>query len=266
MTGVANLTETRAGKREKDTSAFAQARWLAGQEIKRSRFSYPVTALTMLVAGWFVASSVEGVFIVEGLGEEGRTFEDSFNAFFADFLFLSFGALLTVNWMAREYFRVFSGDAFSERLAFMRGLPISAATLVVGRLISMCFSLLLNAPAFFVPVYLISNLSGLGWDFPWFATVWVGYSLLGTGLCLLAEFTIHGKTYVWLSCACTFLLIPVVILLEWTVDLRLVTRIAGLTEAYGPLPALVALLIGATALVILTNVAIRRVERRDLYV
>ena len=193
---VANAMERHTEEQEKNSGTFSQARWLAWQEIKRSWLSYPVTALVTLVIGWFVAGAVNGILFVEGAGEGGQRFERLYNASFADFFFLGFCFCLAVNWMSREYFRVFSEDAFSERLTFVRVLPVSTGALVVGRMISMCLSLLLNAPAFFVPVYLMSDLGGLGWGFLWFVTVWVGYSLFGAGLLLLAELGLTSGTYV----------------------------------------------------------------------
>ena len=260
MTGVTRaVSSVSVERKEGDVHVFREARWLAGEEIKRTWLSYPVTALTTLVAGLFVAATVDGILTVEGVGEAGRGFEYWYNTFFTDFLFLAFGTFLSVNWMSREYFRVFSEDVFSERLAFMRGLPISSTTLVVGRMISMCLSLLLNAPAFFVPVYLVSGLNRLGWDFLWFVAVWIGFSLFGTGLFLLAELGLQGKTYVRLSFATVPVLMAVIGFLEWSVGLRAVARITGLAEAYGPLSALAALL------TILTRATIRRVGRRDLH-
>lgn len=246
-------------------STFAEARWLAWREIKRTWLSYPATALGMLIFGLLTASIVDGFLILEGFGEGDRPFQDFFYAFYADLFFLIYGGFLTFNWMSREYLRVFSGDTFSARLAFVRSLPISVETMVLGRLISMCLALLLNAPAFFLTVYFVSNLSDLGWSFLWFVAVWIGYSLLGTGFYLLAEFTISGKTYTWLSFTWVLLLVVGLIFLELTVELRAVSRIAGLVESYGPLPALASVLLGAAALAILTKITIRRVERRDLY-
>ena len=262
---IASATNKRAEEKNRDMSTVAEARWLAGQEIKRSWLSYPVTALVMLVFVWFYTYVIDGIIIDEGLDfmVDGRTF--FLNALLEDFLFLWFCAVLAANWMSREYLQIFSKDSFSKRLDFMRCLPISAASLVLGRLISMCFSLLLNAPALFVTVYLLSNLNGLGWSYLWFAAVWVGYSLIGAGLWLLGEFTISGKTYTWLSIAWAFLLLPVLIALEAAVELRLVTKIAELVQTYGPLPALASILLGAAVLVLLTKTTIRRVERRDLY-
>lgn len=243
---------------------WREAVWLAGKEIRRSWISYPVTGLAMLLMGLLVAPSMDGILSVEGFGEDGREFEDWYNAFPLDFFFLAFGMLLALNWMSGEYFRVFERDAFSERLIFMRGLPVSAGTLVGSRMVSLCFALAFNVPAFFVPVYLISDLGRLGWSFPWFGLIWVGYSLLGAGLWLLAEFGIRGKTYVWLSFAGTALIIAAVMFLEWAVGLRAVDRIAGLAQSNGPLAAFVALAVGAAGFALMARSATRRIERRDL--
>lgn len=238
--------------------------WLAGREIRRSWLSYPITGLAMLLIGLLVAPSINGILSLEGFGEGGREFEDWYNAFFPDFLFLMFGMFLALNWMSGEYFRVFSRDAFSERLVFMRGLPVSPGMLVGSRMISLCFALPFSVPAFFAPVYLISDLGRLGWSFLWFVLIWVGYSLLGAGLWLLAEFGIRGKTYVWISFAGTALAIVAVMFLEWAVRLRVVDRIAGLAQSNGPLAAAVSLMVGAAGFVLMARLATRRIEKRDL--
>ncbi len=262
---IAGATDERVEERHSEMSIFAEARWLAGQEIKRSWLSYPATALMVLFFGYFAASTVDGFLVLEGFGEGGKTFQDRFDAWFSGYIFISFSVFLGLNWMSREYWRVFSEDAFSKRLAFVRGLPISASTLVLGRLMSMCPALLLNTPAFFVPVYWISDLSELRWNFLWFVAVWIGYSFIGTGISLLAEFAISGRVYLWATLVGVFVLFFGLIALEFTVDLALVSRTAGLVQTYGPLPALASVLLGAAALAILTRATIRRVERRDLY-
>lgn len=241
-----------------------EAVWLAGKEIRRSWRSYPATGLAMLLMGLLVAPSMDGVLSVEGVGEGGRAFRDWYNAFFPDFLYLVLGTLLACNWMAGEYFRVFERDVFSERLVFMRSLPVSPGTLVGSRMISLCFALPFTVSAFFLPVFLISDLSDLGWGFLWFVLVWVGYSLLGAGLWLLAEFGVRGKTYVWVFLAGTGLTLAAVVFLEWAVELRAVDRIAGLAQSDGPLAAFVALIVGAAGFALMARAATRRVERRDL--
>lgn len=243
---------------------WREAVWLAGKEIRRSWLSYPVTGLAMLLMGIIAAPSVDGILIVEGFGGGGREFEDWYNAFYPDFLFLVFGGFLALNWTSREYLQVFSQDAFSERLVFMRSLPISSGTLVGSRMISLCFALLFTVPAFFAPVYLASDLGWLGWGFLWFVLIWVGYSLLGAGLWLLAEFGIRGNTYVWLSLVGTGLAVVAVMFLEWAVRLRVVERIAALAQSNGPLVAILSLLVGAAGFALMARLATRRIERRDL--
>ena len=52
--------------------------------------------------------------------------------------------------------------------------------------------------------------------------------------------------------------------LEYPQPYFFVGRVAGLVEAYGPLPALLSVLIGAAALAVLTRATARRIRRRDL--
>lgn len=260
-----SLTNTVAARaEERDFGTFSQARWLAWQEVKRAWLSYPVTALATLLIGVLAAGAVDGILVVEGAEEDGRRFERLYNVFFADFIFLVFCSLLAVNWMSRDYFRVFSEDAFSERVVFVRGLPVSTVALVAGRVISMGPSLLLNALAFFVPVYLISDLRGLGWGFAWFVAAWLGYALFGAGLLLLAELGLAGRTYVGLSFASVPALMVAIALLEWAVDLMAVGRVVGLVQAHGPLPTLVSVSVGAAGLVLLAGATVRRVRRREM--
>lgn len=260
----ASSTLSMRSKERGDVNRFAEAFWLAGRGIWGSWLSYLVTVLPMVLAGLIVAPTIDGSFTPEGLGDAGRELEEWYNAFFTDFFFLVFGTLLAVNWMSRDYFRVFSRDAFSERLIFMRSLPVSQGTLVGSRMVSMCFALLFTVPAFFAPVYLISDLSQLGWGFLWFVLIWIGYSLLGAGVWLLGEFGVHGRTYVWTSLAFPALLIAVIALLEWAVDFRAVDRTSALAQSHGPAAALVALILGASGFVLTARYATRRVESRDL--
>jgi hypothetical protein len=255
------------GGERRGTAASGRLRevlWLAGREVRRSWISYPVTGLGTLLVGFLVAPSVEGMLSVEGFGEGGRGFEDWSNAFLADFFFLMFGGFLASNYLSWEYFRIFERDAFSERLVFVRSLPVSAGTIVGSRTVSLCSALPFNVPAFFVPVYLISDLGRLGWGFVWFVLIWVGYSLLGAGLCLLAEFGVRGKTYVRLSLAGTVLMMAAVMFLEWAVELRAVERIALLAQSSGPLAAALSLTAGATVLALMARATTRRIEGRDL--
>jgi hypothetical protein len=245
-----------------DANGFAEAFWLARKEMNRAWLSYVLTGLFALFLGLFVAVSLTGVFEFEGFGAEGQKVEDHYNAFFADYLFLLVCAFLGVNVISRDYTLIWQ-DTFSSRLLFLRSLPVSAGSLVGSRVICMLFALVLGAPAFFLPAYFITDLGELGTKYLWFCGVWIGYSLLGSGLCLLFELTVNGRIYTLISFGFAASLMVVLALLEWTVDLSLVGRTAQLAQSYGALPAIFSILAGAAAFAVFYQATIRRLEKRD---
>lgn len=231
---------------------WQEAAWLGGKEIRRSWLSYPGTGLAMLVLAFIFSPTID------------ESLEGSYTAFLPDFIFLGLGAVLAVNWLSREYRQAYSRDTFSERLIFLRSLPVPSEAIVGGRMISLCFALLFTVPAFFTPLYLLTDLGQLGWSFVWFILIWVGYSLLGAGLWLLAEFGLSGRTYTILSFASVPVLIVAVLTLEWAVRLRAVERLSGLAQSHGPLTAIVSLMVGAVVFAVIARAATRRIESRDL--
>ena len=146
----------------------------------------------------------------------------------------------------------------------MRKLPVSAGSLVASRVISMLFALTLYAPAFFLPAFFLSDLGVLGPSYLYFCGVWIGYGLLGSGLCLLLELTVNGKVYILISFGFTASLMVVLALLEWTVDLSLVGRAAQLVQSYGALPAIISILAGGAAFALLSRLTARRIAKRNL--
>ncbi len=240
-----------------------EAFWLARKEVKRAWLSYPLTGMFVLFPGLFVAASLSGVFELEGFGAGVQRVEEHYNAFFSDYLFLVVCAFLGVNAISRDYTLVW-WDAFSSRLLFLRNLPISSWSLVASRALCMLFALVLNAPALFLPAYFLSDLGELGTtSYLPFCGVWIGYSLLGSGLCLLFELSVSGRVYALISFAFAASLAVVLALLEWTLDLRLVGRTAELAQSYGALPAIFSILAGAVAFALLAWATTRRIARRD---
>ena len=246
-----------------DVDGFAESFWLARKEMRRTWLSYPLTGLFVLFLGFFVVPSLSGVFEFDGFGAEGRRVEGFYNAFFADYLFLVICAFLGVNAISRDYTLAWR-DPFSSRLLFLRSLPIPAESLVASRALSMLFALLLNAPAFFLPAFFLTELGELGTSYLWFAGVWIGYGLLGSGLCLLCELTVSGRVYTLIYFGLAASLMVVLALLEWTLDLRLVGRTAELAQSYGALPAVFSVLAGAAAFALLSRITVRRLGKRDL--
>jgi len=245
---------------EGEVNGVADVFWLARKEIGRTWISYPLTGMFVLFPGLFVAASLSGVFELEGYGAGGQRVEGHYNAFFADYLFLVVCAFLEVNSISRDYTLVWR-DTFSARLLFLRKLPISAGSLVTSRVLSMLFALTLNAPAFFLPAYFLTDLGG---SYLWFAAIWVGYGLLGAGICLLFELSVSGRVYALISYSFAASLVVVLALLEWRLHLSVVGRTAELARSYGALPAILSILAGGTAFALLSGVTTRRLRRRDL--
>ena len=244
---------------------FAEAFWVAREEMKRAWLSYPLSGLFVLALGLFAVPALSGVFELEGSGAVGLRVGDHYNDFIADYLFGVVGAFLAVNAISRDYTLASWQETYLSRLLFMRELPISPGRLVASRVILMLFALVLYAGAFFVPAYFLSDLGEIGTrTYLYFCGVWIGYGLLGSGVCLLLELASSGKVYTLISLGFTASLMVVLALLEWTVNLSLVGRTAQLVHSYGALPALISIVVGGAAFVLLSRVTARRIEKRDL--
>ena len=244
--------------------SFAESFWLAKEEMKRVWLSYPLSGLLVLALGLFVMPSLSGIFEGDGSGTVGLRIEEHYNDFISDYLFLVVGAFLSVNAISRDYTLASWQDTYLSRLLFMSKLPISTENLVASRVISILFALVLYAPAFFMPAYFLSDLGGLGSSYLYFAGIWIGYGLLGSGLCLLLELTSSGKIYTLISVCFAASLMVVLALLEWTINLSLVGRTAQLAQSAGSLPAIISILAGGAALALLSRLTVRRIEKRDL--
>ena len=242
---------------------FAGGFWLARKEIGSTWLSYVLSGLFVVFLGFFVVPGVAGVFELDGFGTWGRRTEEFYNAFFSDYLFLVICAFLGVNTISRNYTLDWRGP-FSSRLLFLRSLPVPAGSLVASRALGMLFALVLNAPAFFLPAFFLTDLGELGTAYLWFACVWIGYCLLASGLCLLCELTVSGRVYTLTYFGLAASLMAVLALLEWTLDLSLVRRTAELAQSsYGALPAVFSVLAGAAGFAFLYRITVHRIEKRD---
>ena len=243
---------------------FSRACWQARNETRRAWPSYPLNGLFFLSLGFLVVPSLSGVFELRGFGVVGRRVEGFYNAFFADCLFLVVCAFLAVNVASGDHARI-RLDVFCARLHFLRKLPILAGSVVGSRTMYMLIALILGAPAFFLPTFFFSDLGELGASYLWFAGIWIGYSLLASGLNLLLELTGSGRTRGLTSYGLTLSFVLALAILEWTLDLNLVGRKAELAQSgYGALPAILSILTGAAAFAILARATASRLERRDL--
>lgn len=262
---ASSIPREKTVERNSGGSGFQRALWLAQKDIRRAWLSYPASGLFVCVIGVLITSSVDGIlFEVESFGEGGQRTEDAFDSFLADYMFLIIGAVLAVNALSRDYMSIWTDDVFSQRLSFLRRLPASTGSLVASRAMSMLFALPFTVPAFFLPIYFLSDLGEMGFSYVWFCGIWLGWSLAYAGLTLLCELAMNGRVYVWFSVAFIIGLIAILAFLEWAVRLGLVERSANLALEHGPLAAIVSLLAGGAAFALFARAAAKRIERRDL--
>jgi hypothetical protein len=220
--------------------------------------------LLLLFLGIVVVPNVSGILELRGFGAVGQKMEEFYNAFFSACLFLMICTLLAVNQLFGTRAPGQRGASYS-RLVLLRYLPIPAESLVGSRALSLLFALGINAPAFFLPAFLLSELGEFGGSYLWFACVWIGYSLLGAGLLLHFEFTVNDRLYGPIYFGFAASLTVVLALLEWVLDLSLVGRTAELAQSgYGALAASFSILTGGTAFALMAWLSVHRVRRRDL--
>lgn len=245
-------------KERGDVNRFAAAFWLAKKEIKRAWLSYPASGLFVLFFGFLAIPGVSGVFTIDGQSNAGQAI------FFADYIFVIAGCILVVNAISLDYLRIFSDDVFSHRTAFLRSLPLSTGTLVASRVMSMLFAIPFTVPAFFVVIFLFTDLRDLGFSYVWFCGIWLGWGLFYAGVTLLCELGLRGKVYCWLSLVLIALLAAIVLLIEGVFGAGLVPGSAELAVRHGPLAAIASLAVGGTGFVLLAKVTRTRLQRRDL--
>lgn len=231
--------------------------------MRRAWLSYPLTGLLLLFLGFMVLPSVSGLFELEGFGVEGQRVEDFYNAFFSDCLFLVICAFLAVNAVSGNR-TLGRRDTFSSALLLLGRLPVPVGSLVGGRAVSLLFALVLNVPAFFLPAFFLSDLGELGTSYVWFVGTWIGYGLLFSGLGLLMGLTVSDSVSVPISIGVGAGIVATLAVLEWTVGLDLVERTAQLAQGHGPLLALLSILVGTTAFVLLAWLTVHRIHDRDL--
>jgi hypothetical protein len=242
---------------------FAEAFWLAKGEVRRVWISYPLTGVFLMFMGFFVVPSVSGVFEFDGPGAAGERMEGFYNAFFSDCLFVVVCAFLAATVVSGEGAPARRSASYSG-LVILRHLAVPAGSVVGSRALCMLLALVLNVPAVFLPAFLLSDLGGLGVSYLWFCGIWVGYGLLASGLLLLLELTVDGRARALICFGGAAGVVLVLALLEWTVDLRLAQSSVELGQAHGALVAVLSIVAGSVAFVLMAWVTAWRLQKRNL--
>lgn len=260
---------TNPSSRTASMRSCAEALWLAREEMRWSWRSYVWSVVIVLSLGLAGAASLSlGISEFEGYVLQRQTTQEFYGAFFVDYLFLLVCAVLGVNTIFRYYTRDWRG-AFASRIRFFRGLPLSAGAIVGSHVLGTLFALVVGALAFFMPVFFMSDLGeelGIA-AYLYFCALWVGYGLLGAGITLFFEFGASGRSYAFISYGFAFPLVILVVLLETTRYAGLVGRVAWVAQGgQGTLLAVLSILIGGVAFLLLSGATVRRLRTRDLQV
>lgn len=236
-----------------------EASWLARWDVRRAWGSYPITVLAWMLGGLLAVPMFADV--------SGDRTGWEFVA--PDLFLLAVCQALVVNFGSRESW-VSPTTSVPDRVAFFRGLPISAREVVAGRALSRLPVLVLNATAFFGTAYVLSAIAGGGvarlmapGTYAWFALIWLGYGLVTGSWALFGELALHGRTY-HLVTLVGFLPLVAVVVLEFVFRPAVVARTIDVAQSGGPWWAALVLLAGAAVSGAWLVAASRRLERRDL--
>lgn len=237
-----------------------EASWLARWEARRTWRSYPIAVLAWMVGGLLAAS----VFADVSGDRTGWEFVAP------DLFLIAVCQALVLNFGSRDSW-VSPTTSVPDRVAFFRGLPISARQVVASRALSRLPVFVLNATAFFGTAYVLSAILGGGGvarlmapgTYAWFALIWLGYGLVTGSWALFGELALHGRTY-HLVTFVGFLPLVAIVVLEFVFRPAVVAKTIDFAQSDGPLWAAFALLAGAAVSGAWLVAAARRLERRDL--
>jgi hypothetical protein len=238
------------------------ALWLAGQDARRTWLSFPAAAVVALVVGVYAGGFLFSTEAAGALGER-------FFGFLRDLWFLTVVPVLGVNFLFnRDYYYRLREDNLSKRLAFLRRLPIPAQTVVACRATIMLLALACAAPAFFLPVYLVSRPLQDRLDpaqYLFFALVWSGYALFAGGFLVFVWLGLSWRTEkkVLMVAFPLFNLLVAGLSNYFVFGAGIVAGTLGLVEEGGAPTAVLALSLGACGFALWGWAAAVYLERRE---
>lgn len=256
-------TEAPSRVERRPRSTMGDALWLARRDIRSSWMSFPAEAVAGLVLGLLATAQYRNALM------DGAT---ALGPIVLDFFLLSIVAVLSVNLLFnRDYFREISDESFNGRLSFLRSMPVSAKSIVLGRVASMLLTLVCSAPAFFLAPYLVYGGLREAVGFPeyvWYFGMWLGYAVLAVGGFVFCNFAFNWKlegnwlpATAWLLGAYGLLVIAANLVLEDGLALSLLELAKS---AGGPFAAIASVLVGGAALAACVSISAKRLERRDI--
>lgn len=268
QTSVSEVADNRRGR------MLHNAWVLSKGEINRGWVSYALTTFVVLLIGFFVVST-DFFNLLYAWGEDTSRARDlAPSNGFLDFLFLFFTSNLAYNWFAEGWFFP-RRDVFLKRYAYLRTLPIGSGALISGRALTTIFTLLLLSTTFFVPSYILVTLLATeqfleaarsqltAMQYLWFAMLWTMLGLVAGGFSLYLESGVRGSKILLFQLVWFLPFVFLALVVSPAVD-GIVASSVRLVQSYGPIPAIIAILVGVPLFLLWTLVAKRRLERRDL--
>lgn len=253
---------------DRSPEARAGAMQLFRWELSRTRLSYLAAALLSMVSGAIAGVLVDGVFVLEGFGEAGSSFEQGFNAGGADMWFLALTPAFLINFAFNEYYSGrFAQDNFTRWLRFLGTLPVSAGSVVASRALSALLSLAVSVPPFFAVLYLTSDefLRGVSTaEYLSFAAVWIAYALVVGGFYLYVWLGFSGRTDLWISLSLMAAILLTVFAGNLAFDEGIALSVLALAQEHGLLAGACALALGVCGFALWMLAAARRLSRREL--
>ncbi|MGH3089338.1 MAG: hypothetical protein ACRDSJ_18755 [Rubrobacteraceae bacterium] len=255
-------TENARRRESRARGTVGDALWLARRDIRSSWASFPATAGVAFVFGLLAVAQYRNALV----GETGV-----FGEAMLDFFLLALVAVMSANLLFnRDYFRTVSDESFNGRLSFLRSMPVSAKSVVYGRVASMLLALACAAPMFFLAPYLVygelREFVGFG-GYVWYFGIWLGYAVLAVGGFVLCNFAFNWKlAEMWLPAAFAILgaYISIVLASNILLENGLALSLMELAKTSGAMAALASILTGSAALAVCASISAKRLERRDV--
>jgi hypothetical protein len=123
----------------------------------------------------------------------------------------------------KEYFSAYwRTNYFQSKWKWLRSFPITAEEMIKSRMVLMRVAVIYNTLMFFIPYCLMNYLIlgvPLGFQSIWFAAIWAGFGLLGSGFNMYLEYIYSGRIYFYLNIIVMLVVfVPLVVIFNITSD------------------------------------------------
>lgn len=235
------------GRRDDARNTWSDVLWLARKEIRRTGWGYLYSAAYIAFFGALIAPR----------GDDGA------GTWVVDVTFLFAVLIIAQPFFAREYFS-WDNDRVAARLTFLRMLPIPLNVVVGSQMIRLVTAALFNAPAFFLPFYLLGEWDLDPGEFIGLAFFWTGMGAIGAGYGLCMEVSTSIKRYSITNLVLVAVLMPILSYLGVAHDIWLLHWSIGIAEEHPLLLAVVGLVVGTVAYLAIGRLARVLLAQREL--